>query len=92
MIKDGGTADAQGIYLGVRRLIGRAPTENELALLCRGLAFHREVYANNEQLAAEILSHGAPPQNQEIVDLVEDAAFMQIALVLLNMDETITKE
>jgi len=55
------------------------------------VTYHKNLYAARPQSAAEFLSHGDSPRASD-VDAVEHAAWTQIALMLLNLDETITRQ
>ena len=86
-----GDSIEQRVNEATQRLLARPPTENELLILQDAMQHHREFYTANPTLAQEFLSHGESPQ-VEGVEAVEHAALSQIALMLLNLDETITKE
>jgi len=92
MMIDGGTSDQDRIAFGMQTLLSRLPTRDEMAVLAQALQFHRTVYAQNQPLAEAVLSHGQTPLAKNISDRSEHAALTQLALTLLNMDETITKQ
>lgn len=90
MLKDGGdTADARLRY-GFRLALARYPTEAELAVLRDNLAYHLD-YFSDEAKAQQYLRQGeSPPDgNLKTRDL---AAYGSTASLILNLDETITKE
>ena len=86
----GQTVD-QRINAGVRRVLARTPSPAELVVLRTALTYHKNLYATHRQSAVEFLSHGESPRFAEI-DPIEHAAWSQIALMILNLDETITQQ
>lgn len=92
MMIDGGDSDQERIAFGMQSMLSRLPTPDEMAVLTQALQFHRAVYAQNQPLAEAVLSHGQTPLTDKIPDRSEHAALTQLALTLLNMDETITKQ
>lgn len=69
---------------------GRAPTRTELAMLQDCLLTYRASFGSANEKAVEFVSHGESSRNPTI-DAVELAAHTALASVLLNLDETITK-
>ena len=90
MLIDGGDNDTDRLRYGMELVTSRLPSDSECAILQRGLARHRKTYRKHPPEAAILLSHGESPSpgNHEAT---EHAAFTQIALMLLNLDEAITK-
>ncbi|MBS1790376.1 MAG: PSD1 domain-containing protein [Acidobacteria bacterium] len=94
MVSQGGATERQRAVYGFRRVLSRQPSEQELAELI-GL-FHRQ---KERLLAGELnawnLATNDPdkpfalPKNVRMEEL---AAWTAVARVLLNLDETITKE
>ncbi|MBI3854266.1 MAG: DUF1553 domain-containing protein, partial [Planctomycetes bacterium] len=80
ILKEGGAADAERLAYGFRRCTGRLPSANEQKLLSDFLARQKQRMAAAPGKAKEL---GADP---------EAAAWTALARVLLNLDETITKE
>ena len=84
-IGEGGTGDDERLAFAFRRCLSRVPSEKERAVLLGFLA------AQKERLAA------APDRIKELTGSKDDAtpergAWTALARVLLNLDETITKE
>jgi mono/diheme cytochrome c family protein len=94
MITEGGKTDADRISYAFRRAVSRTPTPDErkelLALLDKEKARIAEGWVNPLELATG--------RNERPADLPEGetptrlAAYMVVSRVLLNLDETITKE
>ncbi|MCA9161123.1 MAG: DUF1553 domain-containing protein, partial [Planctomycetales bacterium] len=90
LTESGATADDR-LRFGMELVTSRLPTADELNILHRSLDQQWELYRQNPMQAAELLSHGES-KNPGDHDPVEQAAYTQIALLLLNLDETITKQ
>jgi hypothetical protein len=84
-MKEGGATDEQRLAFAFRRCLGRAPSAREKALLLEFLAKQKErLAAAPEQLKPLTGAKGeATP---------EGGAWTALSRVLLNLDETITKE
>ena len=91
MLQNGGNTPKSRITYGFRRVLGRAPSPKELRILQAGLGKRVAHYAAAPDEAKALVSVGdAPvPPNLKPPEL---AAYTVTANVLLNMDETITKE
>jgi hypothetical protein len=70
--------------------VSRPPTDDELAVLTNTLFRERTRYAANPALAEELLNNGESPRNQRI-PAPEHAAWSQVAALLLNLSETVTR-
>jgi mono/diheme cytochrome c family protein len=93
-VSDGGTTDSQRMAYAFRRVLGRKPTEAELAELLGLLNRQRERLLAGElnawNLATNDPNKSFPlPKGARMEDV---AAWTAVARVLLNLDETITKE
>lgn len=90
MLKEGGaTADSRLRY-GFRLAVARYPTEVELAVLRSDLQFHLN-YFSDEKKAEQYLHQGESPADSSL-NPHDLAAYASTASLLLNLDETITKE
>ncbi|QDU95282.1 DUF1553 domain-containing protein [Lignipirellula cremea] len=69
----------------------RPPLPRERAVLLRGLASHRERFAERPAAAKEFLQVGESLTSAELVP-VEVAAWAALANTIFNLDEVITKE
>ncbi len=70
---------------------GRPPTDSERPILTRAFERHRQIYSDHPDAAATMLAHGESP-NAEGHDCIEQAAWTQVALMLLNLDEVICRQ
>ena len=91
IIKQGGGTDADRLAYGFRLCTSRKPTEKEAALLTASLARFRQQYSTDEDSAKKLIATGesTPDPNLPAPEL---AAHTSLALLLLNLDETLTKE
>jgi hypothetical protein len=90
MMKEGGTDPAARMTYGFRLATGRAPGAPELEILQETLRSTREKYAAAPEQAASSVAVGESPVPQD-VPTVELAAYSMIGNLLLNLDETLTK-
>jgi hypothetical protein len=72
-------------------VVARGPTPGEASVLGDALASYLDEYKANPGAAAKYLSQGESPRDEEL-DVSELAAYTTLASMMLNMDETITKE
>ncbi len=84
---DGGRTDADRLVYAFRRCVARKPTAEESAVLLNLLEKERSRFAAPQARAEELT--GPPPAGTKPADM---AAWTVVARVLLNLDETITKE
>jgi hypothetical protein len=73
-----------------RQVLGRDPKSEELSLLTLLLQNHRDHFAANREAAGAIISIGISPRSKDR-DAVELAAWTSVCRVLLNLNETITR-
>ena len=85
-----GLSDAR-IALAFRLVVARGPTPGEAKVLGDALAGYLNEFKANPGAAARYLSQGESPRDEEL-DVSELAAYATLASMILNMDETITKE
>jgi hypothetical protein len=91
MLKQGGNTDADRLAYGFRLCTARCLDERESKLLADSLAHFRQEYAGDEEAAKKLINTGEskPDPNLSPTEL---AAHTGLALLLLNLDETLTKE
>jgi hypothetical protein len=91
MLKQGGMTDAERVRYGFRLCTARSPSEKESAILASSLAHFREQYITDAEAAKKLIATGEsePGANFPAPEL---AAQTSLALLLLNLDETLTKE
>jgi hypothetical protein len=82
---------AQRVAYGFRLATGRMPTASETTTLEAGLYGYAQTYTTAPQEAEALLANGEAPV-PEGVDRIQLAAYTAVAGVILNLDETITKE
>jgi hypothetical protein len=93
-LTDGGATDGDRVIYAFRRCVSRQPTAEEKAELLKLLAKQQDRFAKPEakpwDLAATDPAH--PPKLPKDATPAQAAAWTVVARVLLNLDETITKE
>ncbi len=90
-LKQGGMTDPERLKFGFRLCTSRAPTEKEAGILSSSLARFREQFGADAEAAKQLIATGEskPDANLPVPEL---AAQTSLALLLLNLDETLTKE
>ena len=85
------TDDASRLSEAFRRSTSRAPKPTELAILTIRLQGLRAAFAKDEAAARKLIAVGESKASDKIPP-AELAAFTSLATLLLNLDETISKE
>ena len=85
-----GPADDDRLRWAVVESLSRPASAAELEILQAALARERERYTADPEAATELLAVGESPRDQQL-PAAEHAAWTQIALTLLNLSETITR-
>ena len=85
------TDDASRLSEAFRRCTSRAPKPTELAILTTRLQGLRAAFAKDETAARKLIAVGESKASDKVPP-VELAAFTSLATLLLNLDETISKE
>ena len=75
----------------MRLVSARPPTDHELQLLQDGFRTNREYFQKHSEAARALLSMGSTPRDSTL-EATTHAAWTQVARMLLNLDEAITKE
>ena len=83
--------DKARLRLAVKKVLGRAPSADELALLKRSLKRGIASFTKDPEAARRFLSHGDSKPNSEVPPATR-AAWAALCLNLLNLDETLNKE
>lgn len=91
VMKERRSSADERIALAFRLVVARGPTPGEARVLNDALASYLDEYKANPEAAATYLNHGESPRDKEL-DVSELAAYATLASMMLNMDETITKE
>ena len=89
--KEGGKDDRSRINYAFELCTGRKPRPNEAATISSLLHDSEDLFENQTTRAIEVASHD-PKNPTPDVNLHKVAAWTMVSRVLLNMDETITKE
>ena len=90
MLRGGANPPAQ-LKVGFRLVLGREPRPNECSVLIEAHGAFRERYRGDRTSAEALLSVGEAPRDAS-VDAAEHAAMTLVASMILNLDETVTKE
>ena len=91
MLTEGGSQAPERLSYGFRLSTAREPNEHEQAVLAAQLAAQLEHFQASPEAAKKLLSIGAVPRDESL-DPVEHASYTMIGNLLLNLDETMTKE
>jgi hypothetical protein len=90
MIREGGADAAHRLEYGFRLVVGREPTPDERRILADNLSYHMDYFASGARVK-EYLAHGDAHPDPKL-DARQVAAYGAVASLLMNLDETITKE
>src|SRR4029078_7247480 len=90
MLTEGGSTPDSRIRFAFRLATGRAPTADELRVLRASLEKYTARCRHSRGSAGEFINHGEAARNKSL-DPVDLAAHTVVASVLLNMDETVSK-
>ncbi len=74
-----------------RLAIARQPREEELTILINRFQIVQREFESNPQAAADLLACGESPRD-ETLNPVDHASYAAICSLILNLDETLTKE
>jgi hypothetical protein len=91
ILREGGSTTEQRLSFACRTVLARPPSEREKRILT---GVHRDMsaaYQKDLKAALDLLSVGESKRPQDVNEL-ELVAWTAVANVLLNLDETITKE
>ena len=91
MMKEGGATAEQRIAFAFRLATGRLPSAGESRVLAESLHYSLVKFQTRPNSAIKYLKVGEHPRDQKI-DAQELAAYTTIASLIINLDETVTKE
>ena len=91
MITEGGKTPNERVSFAYRLATTREPEDEEKEILLEGFYHHLDRYQNDREAALDLVSEGEHQRNQTL-DVAELASFTVLASLILNLDETITKE
>lgn len=83
--------DSQRLTAVYRRILGRAPNEQEIQVWLRAVARSQLEFATRREAAEEFLTIGELPRDESL-DPTQHAAWTALVLALLNLDETVTRQ
>jgi cytochrome c553 len=89
-LKQGGPADAERVGWIVRQALMRPASDKEVKMLTASLSKQRAFYKQNLAQATELLKVGESPRDVSL-EPAEHAAWTQLCLLVLNLDETLSK-
>jgi len=91
VLLDSGPSVEARLTLAFRLATGRQPKPAELRILASGYQRHLEDFRADPQAAEKLVKVGEAPRHAKL-DVSELAAYTAVANLILNLDETITKE
>ena len=91
MLRDGGRLPEQRIAFGYQRVLARQPSKQESAVLTSVAAKQTALYNQNDTAARALLAVGESKADTQL-PVAELAAWTNVATMILNLDEAITKE
>jgi hypothetical protein len=92
-VLEGGKTDAERLTYAFRLCVSRKPTADELAILTRLLEKSRKRFEEGAANPAEIATGTKDPtEKPQGLTFADWGAYTLVARVLLNLDETMTKE
>jgi hypothetical protein len=91
MLTEGGGTPEDRIQYAYRLVLARTPKPAETKILMATLDHFRSRYSADREAAAKLIVEGESPRDVKL-DITELAAYTSTASLLLNLDETITKE
>jgi hypothetical protein len=91
MLKEGGAQEDQRISYGFRLLNSRMPRPEEARVLSGVLHRFQERYHSDPEAASKLLGYGESARDQSLSSS-EVASYAAVANLILNLDETVTKQ
>lgn len=91
VMKEAGSTPHERLTLAFRLATARTPSANELAVLVRDFESHLAAYRADVPGAEQLLSYGDSPRDMAL-DAAELAAYTMTSSLIMNLDETVTKE
>lgn len=91
MMLEGGDSPEKRIGYGFRLATARRPADAETSILLGSFHQYMDAFGTSPEDAVKLLSQGESPRNDKL-DARELASYSMVASMLLNLDETITKD
>jgi hypothetical protein len=92
VISDGGATPEERLTYAFRLATARRPNDTELEIISGVFRSHLEEYKSNADAAKKLLDVGGKKSDLTRFDASELAAYTMATNLILNLDETITKE
>ena len=90
IVKYGGEDPLARIRWAWRVAVSREPNESELQICSETLAAHRARYDSDLEAAKRLITYGQS-EPDESIEVSELASYTMLANLLLNLDESVTK-
>ncbi len=90
MLKEGGRTEDDRLSFGYRTVLGRGPSRTELSVVTNALKQHLTRYESDPEAAKQVVSFGESKPDGTL-KVPELAAYTLTANLLLNLDETVTR-
>jgi hypothetical protein len=74
-----------------QRVVGRRPRDNEVTILHSAFQKQLAMFTNDRERASSFVGVGASPRDTTL-DVAEHAALSVVCLMILNLDESLTRE
>jgi hypothetical protein len=91
MIREGGPGAASRLRYGFRLATGHAPSAQQEQILHDSLQYHLDYFSGKPEQTQALLQQG-DSRSDPTLEPRELAAYASVASLLLNLDETITKQ
>jgi hypothetical protein len=91
MMHEGGATPEERIAFAFRLATARRPKAEESAILLDSFHHYLDGFHTNQAAALKLLSEGEH-RRDESLDVIQFAAYTSVASLILNLDETVTKE
>jgi hypothetical protein len=90
VLHEAGASDEERLNFAFRSIVGRRPGDEEIKKLLTFQAEYRQMFGEDPESAAQLLSAGESPRDESL-NVGELAAWSMVAHLLMNLSETITK-
>jgi hypothetical protein len=90
ILKEGGEDDTRRIQFVFQEVLSRQPSADEVTIVQTQLNLHRQRYQADKDAATKLVSIG-DSKRDESLDVAELAAYSLVSSMMLNLDETLTR-
>jgi hypothetical protein len=91
MMKEGGDTPESRIAFAFRLATARVPNEHERSVLLNGFRYDVDRFRSDPEAARKLLAEGSTARDASL-DQNELAAYATVASLILNLDETVTRQ